>query len=132
MQMQKLLQQESTVGAMLYQIELVQVQFGDHSVSDNQFQHLTVQQQQSLQSLLEEYEVLFSTPNNLPPHRIHDHVIPLVEGHKPPNNRPYGYGPVQKSEIEKCVNELSQAGFIRVSNSPYLSPVILVRKKEGT
>lgn len=39
---------------------------------------------------------------------------------------------MQKSEIEKCVKELLQFGFIRVSNSPYFSPVILVRKKKGT
>ncbi|KAB2625792.1 hypothetical protein D8674_017452 [Pyrus ussuriensis x Pyrus communis] len=99
---------------------------------DQQSQHLTKLQLQELHVPLEEFEVLFSTPSTLPPSRIHDHRIPLMEGSKPPNSKPYRYGPVQKTEIEKYVQEFLQADFIQVSNSPYSSPVILVRKKEGT
>ena len=75
---------------------------------------------------------MFSTPNTLPPNRLHDHRIHLIAGSKPLNSKPYRYGPVQKLEIEKCVQELLQTGFIRKSNSPYSSPIILVRKKERT
>ncbi|XP_068305066.1 uncharacterized protein [Pyrus communis] len=72
-----------------------------------------------------EYGALFHTPNSLPPHRIHDRRIPLVHGSKPPNSRPYRYGRVQKAEIEKCVAELFEIGFIRVSNNPYSSPCLM-------
>lgn len=46
--------------------------------------------------------------------------------------RPYRYGLLQKTEIEKCVHKLLEAGFIKISNSPYSCPIILVKKKEGT
>lgn len=98
---------------------------------DQHSQNLTNVQQQELHHFLQEYDVVFLTPSTLPPHKIHDHRIPLVEGSKLPNNRTCRYGLVQKTEIEKCVQELLKAGFIRVSKNPYSSPLILVRKKEG-
>lgn len=39
---------------------------------------------------------------------------------------------MQKNEIEKAVQELLDAGFIRPSHSPFSFSVLLVRKNEGT
>ncbi|KAM1281467.1 hypothetical protein ACFX15_021634 [Malus domestica] len=89
-------------------------------------------QLQELQQLLNAFESIFALPTTLPPQRDHDHHIPLVQGAKPPSIRPYHYGPLQKTEIEKAVQELLEAGFIRRSHSPFSFPVLLVRKKEGT
>ncbi|KAM0987960.1 hypothetical protein ACFX13_012192 [Malus domestica] len=67
MQMQKLLQQDSTVGAILYQIEPVPVPVScaDHVLSDNPSQNLNPQQQQDLHSLLQEYEFPCSIKDNI-------------------------------------------------------------------
>ncbi|XP_050133112.1 uncharacterized protein LOC126609161 [Malus sylvestris] len=89
-------------------------------------------QLQELQQLLNAFESIFALPTTLPPQRDHDHHIPLVQGAKPPSIRPYHYGPLQKTEIEKAVQELLEAGFIRRSHSPFSFPVLLVRKNEGT
>ena len=84
-----------------------------------------------IRSLLKYYAAIFETPKKLPPKRAIDHRILTLPDHKPINVRPYKYGHVQKEEIEKLVVEMLQAGVIRPSHSPYSSPVLLVKKKDG-
>ncbi|KAL5728650.1 hypothetical protein ACHQM5_001712 [Ranunculus cassubicifolius] len=79
--------------------------------------------------LVSKFSDIFGIPTSLPPNRSHDHHIPLLSGSSPVNVRPYRYPYFQKSEIEKVVKELREAGLIRPSSSPYSSPVLLVRKK---
>jgi hypothetical protein len=86
---------------------------------------------QDLQALLSKHQMVFSTPQGLPPsHGVHDHSIPLVPGSLPPNIRPYHHPFAQKNEIEKMVQELLIVGVIHPSTSPYSSPVVMVLKKE--
>jgi hypothetical protein len=88
---------------------------------------------QDLQALLSKHQMVFSTPQGLPPSRgVHDHSIPLVPGSLPPNIRLYRHPFSQKNEIEKMVQELLTAGVIRPSTSPYSSLVVMVLKKEGS
>jgi hypothetical protein len=57
-----------------------------------------------LQVVLSKHQMVFSTPQGLPPsHGVHDHSIPLVPGILPPNIRPYHHPFSQKNEIEKMV-----------------------------
>ena len=67
-----------------------------------------------------------------PPPRSIVHHINLLPNTTPINVRPYRYPQVQKSEIEKQVLELLESGLIQPSMSPYSSPVLLVKKKDGT
>jgi hypothetical protein len=86
-----------------------------------------------LQAIIEQHSVVFEDiPKGLPPKRDHDHSIQLVPGSQPPNIRPYRYPHIQKSEIEKMVAEMLEAGIIRHSQSAYSSPVVMVRKKDDT
>ncbi|GJU89085.1 ty3-gypsy retrotransposon protein [Tanacetum coccineum] len=82
--------------------------------------------------LLAQFESLFQVPTTLPPHRSIDHHIHLYPNTKPVNVRPYRYPHYQKGEIEKLVNEMLGQGIIRVSQSPFSSPVLLVKKKDGS
>ena len=81
--------------------------------------------------LLAEFEDVFADPQGLPPIRRHDHAIQLTEGASIPNLRPYKYPHYQKNEIERMVREMMESGVIRPSISPYSSPIILVKKKDG-
>ena len=46
--------------------------------------------------------------------------------------RPYRYPTVQKDEIKKLVEEMKSTGVIKDSTNPFISPVVLVKKKDGT
>lgn len=93
---------------------------------------LSTQQLQDLQGVLSTFEEVFGIPNELPPLMEHDHQIPLIPGTKPPSIRPYHYGPLQKSEIEKVVQELLDGGLIKPSHIPFSFSMLLVKKKDGT
>lgn len=85
-----------------------------------------------MQQLLNAFEAIFALPTKLLQQQDHGHHIPLVQEAKPPSIQPYHYGPLQKTEIEKPVQELLEAGFIRQSHSPFSFPVLLVKNKDGT
>ncbi|XP_010491426.2 PREDICTED: uncharacterized protein LOC104769009 [Camelina sativa] len=83
--------------------------------------------------LKESFADIFAEPTELPPFREnHNHKIVLKEGADPINQRPYRYAVYQKDEIDKIVKDLLAAGTIRMSSSPFSSPVVLVKKKDGT
>ncbi|PKA66820.1 putative mitochondrial protein [Apostasia shenzhenica] len=85
-----------------------------------------------LNSLLTEYAEIFSELIGLPPSRDHDHRIILQEGTNPISVRPYRYPALQKSVIERLIIEMKNAGIIRDSSSPFSSPIVLVKKKDGS
>lgn len=82
-------------------------------------------------AVLNEYEDVFQEPQGLPLYRRHDHAIVLKEGANIPNLRPYRYPHYQKNKIERLVDDMLRFGIIRPSVSPYSSPIILVKKKDG-
>ncbi|XP_010525699.1 PREDICTED: uncharacterized protein LOC104803465 [Tarenaya hassleriana] len=86
----------------------------------------------ALQFVLDQYADVFAKPNGLPPRRHRDHAIMLHSRTSPVNVRPYRYPYVQKNAIEELVREMLKAGIIRPSVSPYSSPVLLVKKEDGS
>ena len=84
-----------------------------------------------IQNTIKTFEDVFQEPKGLPPHREFDHAISLLPNSVPVNSRPYRYSPLQKDEIERQVAEMIQAGIVKPSMSPYASPVLLVKKKDG-
>jgi hypothetical protein len=87
--------------------------------------------QEPLQLILKEFEDVFVVRTGLPPARVYDHHIPLLPGSIPMNSRPYRYSPFHKTEIERQVKELLNAGLIVPSASPFASTILLVQKKDG-
>ncbi|KAK1645771.1 hypothetical protein QYE76_063576 [Lolium multiflorum] len=71
-------------------------------------------------------------PAGLPPLRGIEHQIDLIPGASLPNRAPYRTNPEETKEIQKQVQALLDKGYIRISLSPCVVPVILVPKKDGT
>ena len=63
---------------------------------------------------------------------IFDISMPLIPGARPVNIRPYCYPPALRDEIEKQVADMLHKGLIQPSTSPFSSPVLLVKKKDGS
>ncbi|GAA0145055.1 hypothetical protein LIER_05336 [Lithospermum erythrorhizon] len=82
--------------------------------------------------LLQQFLDIFTTPTELPPSRNVNHTITLKPEAVARKFPPYRHSYSQKQEIEKIIAELLNSGFIQPSQSAFASPVILVKKKDGT
>lgn len=85
-----------------------------------------------LARILHFYAHIFTKLHDLPPNRPHDHHIHLLPDVKPVNTKPYRYPHFQKETITKMIAEMLNEGIIRPSTSPFSSPVLLVKKKDGS
>jgi hypothetical protein len=83
-------------------------------------------------ALLLKYDVIFMEPHGLPPPRQQDHRIHLLPGSTPAIVRPYRYPQLLKDEIERRCEDMLAQGIICPSTSPFFSPVLLVRKPDGS
>jgi hypothetical protein len=85
-----------------------------------------------LDELLASFAKTFTEPHGLPPHRSRDHGITLVPGAQPVAVRPYRYPARHKDELERQCSAMLVQGLIRPSLSAFSSPVLLVRKHDGS
>ena len=68
----------------------------------------------------------------LPEHSEFDHSIPLQDGREPPFGPLYGMNPAELKALREYLDENLARGFIRPSTSPAGSPILFVKKKDGT
>jgi hypothetical protein len=85
-----------------------------------------------LEELLGEYGDIFTEPQGLPPPRSRNHSITLVPGVPPVAVRPYHYPVLHKDELERQCAAMMAQGLIRRSSSAFSSPVLLVKKADGS
>ena len=104
----------------------IQLETNSHSQQD------TTSIPKEIEKLLEQYSSLFTPLVGLPPPRNTNHTINLIPEAVPVNVKPYRYPHFQKPEIEDHVSSMMSKGFIRTSASPFSSPVLLVKKKDGS
>ncbi|XP_019414654.1 PREDICTED: uncharacterized protein LOC109326422 [Lupinus angustifolius] len=93
----------------------------------------TEQLDPSIECIIHKYADVFVAPTQLPPERPkHDHKIPLMHSMDHVNKRPYRYAKEPNDIIDKLIQEMLKSWVIQNSTSPYVSPVVLVGKKDGT
>jgi hypothetical protein len=79
--------------------------------------------------LRDKYKDVFADPpSGLPPSRLTEHKIDIVEGAQPPYRNHYRMSPQDLTELKEQLAELIEQGRIRLSNSPFGAPVIFVKK----
>ena len=83
---------------------------------------------------LHDYLDVFSkeAADELPCHAAYDHVIPLQPGTSPPFGPIYSLSEVELKALQEYLEENLSKGFIRPSTSPAGSPIIFVKKKDGS
>ena len=88
-------------------------------------------QQQQLNELFKEYQDVFSQgEDDLGNTPLLEHAI---ETHGPPLRQPYRrQNPAVRREEMAQVQQMLSSNVIRPSNSPWASPVVMVRKKDGS
>ncbi|XP_028779100.1 uncharacterized protein LOC114735570 [Neltuma alba] len=77
-------------------------------------------------------EVFPKEVSGLPPEREVEFSIDLPLGTEPISKAPYRMAPAELAELKKQLEELLEKGFIRPSVLLWGSPVLFVKKKDGT
>ena len=72
------------------------------------------------------------TPKSLPPIRQHEHRIALINPKNVISRKQYPLSYAERVEMTRQVEELLKLGFVRTSSSPYNSPILFVKKKDGS
>jgi hypothetical protein len=85
-----------------------------------------------LDELLAAYGDVFTEPKGLPPQRTCDHAIVLKPSSAPVAVRPYRYPAAHKDELKCQCAAMIEQGVVRRSDSPFSSPVLLVKKADGS
>lgn len=93
---------------------------------------LTEQDQTSVKSLLHRYHSVFSAHDgDLGCTNLLSHDIPLLDD-VPVRQRYRRIPPSEYEAVKAHINQLLESEVIRESCSPYASPIVLVRKKDGS
>ena len=92
----------------------------------------TPEQQQRAKDVIKKYSFLFAMGTlDLGKTNLVKHKIELTD-YTPIKDRYHRIPPHQYKEVRKHLKEMLDVGAIRRSNSPWASPVVLVRKKDGS
>jgi Reverse transcriptase (RNA-dependent DNA polymerase) len=81
-----------------------------------------------------EFLPMFLAQNHrsLPPFRPHDHEITLKEHTTPPYGPLYGLSRNELETVREWIDDNLSKGFIRASSSPAASPILFVKKPDGS
>jgi hypothetical protein len=90
-------------------------------------------QHPEIQALIQKYDkVSQNLPMKMPPERKIEHIIEVKPHLTLVNIKPYRYPRRHNIEIERLNQDLLKCGVITMSRSPNATPVILVRKNDGS
>ncbi|HBK71150.1 MAG TPA: hypothetical protein DDZ39_05755 [Flavobacteriaceae bacterium] len=129
------LQQGQHIGT-IHEIDVVEVNvakvFEGGMPPNFPFDYLNNEQNQAMENIFQKYSKVFATDDfDLGKTNIIKHFIPLDKDN-PIKQRPYKAAYALKGEIKKQVEDMKHNKVIRNSFSPWASPIVMVKKKDGT
>ncbi|CAF1231754.1 unnamed protein product [Adineta ricciae] len=99
----------------------------------NMISHLPQYQQKQILPILQKYQSVFDTtaPSLMKTNNVH-HRIPVQPHHQPIQSYPYRKSVKETTIINEQVTEMLDSHIIRPSTSPWSSPVVIIKKKDGS
>ncbi|CAF4586516.1 unnamed protein product, partial [Didymodactylos carnosus] len=94
--------------------------------------HLPVDKQEQLQPVLLKHQTVFDTSSTTTIKTNIKHQIIIKPHHHPIQQPSYRRSPKEKQIINEQVKEMLDHYIIRPSTSPWSSPVVIVKKKDGS
>jgi hypothetical protein len=93
--------------------------------------HLNKEERQQIEKTCTDYHDIFHLPGEVLTSTIAvKHEIRLEPGAQPVNVKQYRLPEAQKQEARRQVEELRRGGIIEESNSPWNSPLLVVKKRQ--
>lgn len=93
---------------------------------------LTAVERDRLLELINQYQGCFSSASRVGQTPLTKHRIITDVDARPIRQNPYRVAPKEREAIQRQVKTMLEDGVIRPSNSPWASPVVLVKKKDGS
>ncbi|KAG6442469.1 hypothetical protein O3G_MSEX002351 [Manduca sexta] len=87
---------------------------------------------QKLHKILDKYKDNFTSGNKVSKVNTGELTIRLKNSDKVVHRSPYRLSLIEREKVKEIINDLKQNCIIRDSSSPFSSPILLVKKKDGT
>lgn len=92
---------------------------------------LVRQDRQQLEALLAQYKDCFSFGMRDLGYTTETEIVIQLNDSVPVVYRPYRLSFSERKKVQGIIDEMMECGIVRESSSPYASPIVLVRKKDG-
>jgi hypothetical protein len=99
----------------------------------NLVSHLSPEQQEQIRPVLSKHKSAFDTskPSTMKTDNVY-HRIPVQSHHQPIQSYPYRKSAKETQIINEQIQDMLESHIIRPSSSPWSSPVVIIKKKDGS
>lgn len=101
------------------------------SILTDKICHLDKDLQKQIHDIFQKYPSVLPSPDSISTVKTGELVIKLKDN-QIVYYRPYRLAPIEREKVKEIIQELLDLEIIRESDSTYASPILLVKKKDGT
>ena len=120
------------LGQLYQRAELLGKQLGDQEDHGSTANGVKLTGEPAIDQVLREFDDVFARPKGLPPEREIQHNIEVETDQDAPHRSPYRMSETELTALHEILTKLLDEGLIRVSQSSYAAPALLVKKPDGS